>query len=201
MQRSAPGQNESATATAFTVRPIGYVHSAYSRPEDVPHSHRAWTEDACRIRLLRRHANGLRGLEGYSHVIVLFWVHRAREWKMPKHHHKPPHVKVFATRMPVRPNAIGMSVVELVEFSPHSGDLVVRGLDALDGTPILDIKPYIPNFDSRPDARLPQWVAEHLTSRFYGEHEHKGTASKNGPGCERPDRNLRGAAKAGASSV
>jgi len=176
MPRSAPGQNESATATAFAVRPIGYVHSAYSRPEDVPHSHQAWTEETCRIRLLPAHANGLRGLDGYSHLIVLFWVHRWHEWKMPRHHHKPPHVKVFATRMPVRPNPIGLSVVELVEFSPDDGDLVVRELDALDGTPVLDIKPYIPNFDSRPDARLPQWVAEHLVSHFHEGHQPKRTA-------------------------
>jgi len=189
-------EDESATATRFTVRPIGYVHCAYSRPEDVPHSHRAWTEDACRIRLLRPYANGLQGLDGYSHVIVLFWVHRAREWKMPRHHHKPPHVKVFATRMPVRPNPIGMSVVELVEFSPHSGDLVVRGLDALDGTPILDLKPYIPNFDSRPDARLPGWVAQHLASHFHRGHEHKGTAPRNGPRRHRHDGNLEVPARA-----
>jgi len=174
MPRSSPGQKETATATAFTVRPIGYVRSAYSHLEDVPHPHSAWTDDVCRIRLLRRHAGGLGGLEGYSHIIVLFWVHRSHGWKMPKHHHKPPHVKVFATRMPVRPNSIGLSAVELLEFSPDEGELVVRGLDALDGTPVLDIKPYIPNFDSRPDARLPQWVAEHLASHFHGGHEHKG---------------------------
>ncbi|HPD31892.1 MAG TPA: tRNA (N6-threonylcarbamoyladenosine(37)-N6)-methyltransferase TrmO [Phycisphaerae bacterium] len=201
MPQDLQADSRSAVATAFTVRPIGYVHSTYSCPEDVPHSHRAWTEDACRIRLLRRHANGLRGLEGYSHVIVLFWVHRAREWKMPRHHHKPPHVKVFATRMPVRPNPIGMSVVELVEFNPERGDLVVRGLDALDATPVLDIKPYIPNFDSRPDARLPRWVAEHLASHFHGGHEHKGATPGNDPGCERHDRNLKARARARKSSI
>ena len=96
---------------------------------------------------------------------------------MPKHHHKPPHVKVFATRMPVRPNPIGMSVVELVDFSTQSGELVVKGLDAVDGTPVLDIKPYIPNFDSYPDARIPQWVAQHLNSHFHSgrSHQHEGS--------------------------
>jgi tRNA (Thr-GGU) A37 N-methylase len=82
-------------------------------------------------------------------------------------------VKVFATRMPVRPNPIGLSVVELLEFSPATGELVVRGLDAVDGTPVLDIKPYIANFDSLPDATVPEWVAEHLNSHFHAGHVHE----------------------------
>jgi len=155
------------------VRPIGYVHSNYPQPEDVPHTHTAWTADTSRIRLLSRHATALEGLNGYSHIVVLFWVHRATDWKMPKYHHKPSHVKVFATRMPVRPNPIGMSVVELVGFSPASGEVVVKGLDALDGTPVLDIKPYIPNFDSYPDAEVPEWVAEHLNSYFHSGRPHR----------------------------
>ena len=71
--------------------------------------------------------------------------------------------------MPVRPNPIGLSVVELMDFSPESGRVVVKGLDALNGTPILDIKPYIPNFDSYPEASLPEWVGVHLKE---GHHIH-----------------------------
>jgi tRNA-Thr(GGU) m(6)t(6)A37 methyltransferase TsaA len=155
------------------VRAIGYVQSSYSNPDDVVHAHDRWTGDTSKIRLLPQHAGGLRGLEGYSHVIVLFWVHRARQWKMPRGHHKPPHVKVFATRMPVRPNPIGLSVVELLEFSPETGEVVVRGLDAVNGTPVLDIKPYIANFDSLPDAAVPEWVAEHLNGHFHAGHVHE----------------------------
>jgi len=80
---------------------------------------------------------------------------------------------------PVRPNPIGMSVVELVDFSPETGELTVKGLDALDGTPVLDIKPYMPNFDSYPDACIPNWLTEHLNSHHHGyghghSHGHKG---------------------------
>ena len=71
---------ETRVAT-YSVRAIGHVQSLYSNPDDVVHAHDRWTGDTSRIRLLPRHAGGLRGLEGYSHVIVLFWVHRAREWK------------------------------------------------------------------------------------------------------------------------
>ena len=170
----APDNSTSADRSSqeFVARAIGHVHSDYAQPGDVAHTHTGWTAETSRIRLLPVHAAGLGGLKGYSHIVVLFWVHRAREWKMPKHHHKPPHVKVFATRMPVRPNPIGISVVELVDFSTESGESVVRGLDALDGTPVLDIKPYIPNFDSCPNAQAPQWVTEHVNSHFHNGRAH-----------------------------
>jgi tRNA-Thr(GGU) m(6)t(6)A37 methyltransferase TsaA len=158
---NGPGENVS---DSFELRPIGYVQSAYAKTKDVAHTRNAWTADVSQIKLLPKYAKGLNGLEGHSHVIVLFWVHRAEEWKMPEGHGKPPNVKVFATRMPVRPNPMGLSVVELVEVSADSGVVVVKGLDALDETPVLDIKPYLPTFDSCPEACVPQWVERHLNS-------------------------------------
>ena len=160
-----------ATLESFTIRPIGHVHSAYAQTEDVAHTHTGWTADTSQIHLLPRYAKGLGGMQGYSHIIVLFWVHKAKEWKMPKDHQKPPYVKLFATRMPVRPNSIGMSVVELLDFSTDTGQITVKGLDALDGTPVLDIKPYIPNFDSYTDASVPDWLKEHLNSHHNHTHE------------------------------
>jgi len=168
--------NDNSTASAlesFTVRPIGYVQSDCVRTEEVAHTHNGWTEDVSRIYLLPKYAGGLGGLKGYSHIIVLFRVHKAKEWKMPKDHHKPSHVKVFATRMPVRPNFVGLSAVELLSFCPETGEIVVKGLDALDGTPVLDIKPYIPNFDSYPKACVPDWVRRHLNSHHHSGHTHQ----------------------------
>ena len=161
-----------AALDSYNIRPIGFVKSAYTRTEDVPHTHTGWTADISSILLLSKFAKGLGGLTGYSHIIVLFWVHRAKEWKMPKDHKKPPHVKVFATRMPVRPNRIGMSVVELLDFSTDTGEVIVKGLDALDGAPVLDIKPYIPNFDSYPESNVPDWVRQHLNSHHHSGHAH-----------------------------
>jgi len=161
-----------ATLDSFSIRPIGYVQSAYAQTEDVPHTHTGWTADVSHIRLLPKYAKGLGGLTGYSHIIVLFWVHKAKEWKMPKNHHKPPHVKIFATRIPVRPSPIGMSVVEMLHFSIDTGEVIVKGLDALDGTPVLDIKPYIPNFDSYPKAFVPDWVRRHLNSHHHSGYAH-----------------------------
>jgi tRNA (Thr-GGU) A37 N-methylase len=127
-------------------------------------------------------------LEGYSHIIVLFWVHKAREWKMPKEHKKPPYVKIFATRMPVRPNPIGLSIVELLDFSADSGEVIVKGLDALDGTPVIDIKPYIPDFDGYPEAGVPDWVRCHLDSCHHTGHaqnNEKAVKNTSQNSCER----------------
>jgi len=164
--------SDKATLESFTIRPIGHMHSAYAQTEDVAHTHTGWTADTSQIHLFLRYAKGLGGLQGYSRIIVLFWIHKAKEWKMPKDHNKPPHVKLFATRMPVRPNPIGMSVVELLDFSPDTGQITVKGLDALDGTPVLDIKPYIPNFDSYSNACVPDWLKEHLNSHHHDGHSH-----------------------------
>lgn len=160
--------NDKTFRESYVVNPIGYVKSKYHHFDDVPHAHgkNGWGEDTTGIIFYPEHAPDLEGLNGYSHIIVLFWVHKASEWKLPKHHHKPLGVNVFATRMPVRPNPIALSVVELVNFSPENGEVLVKGLDALDGTPILDIKPYIADFDSYPDATLPKWVGKAL------EHHH-----------------------------
>jgi tRNA-Thr(GGU) m(6)t(6)A37 methyltransferase TsaA len=157
---------------SFDLNPIGHIESGYHSNDQVPHPHGkgGWNEDISTIVLDSEHAGKISGLEGYSHIIVLYWIHKSSEWRMPEHDHhhqhhhshKPPHVKVFATRMPVRPNPIGLSVVELLDFSPDSGRVSVKGLDALNETPILDIKPYIPDFDSYPGASLPEWVGRHL---------------------------------------
>ncbi len=192
-QSEVPTRTEPET---FTVRAIGYVTSDYADPADVRHRHDRWTDDVSVIRFVGRYGRLLGGLEGYSHAAILFWIHRARQWKMPKDHHKPKHVKVFATRMPVRPNPIGLSVVEVVEVSPGRGRLTVRGLDAVDGTPILDVKPYIANFDSVPEATVPDWVAEHLDSHFHGgpghahgaSHDHAHGASHDHPPGTADDR-------------
>ena len=162
----------------MTLKVIGRVSSEINDPAQVRHLHRGWTEDVAQIRLNPKYKGGLSGLSGYSHIIVLFWVNL--KWKMPKRHHKPKDVKVFATRMPVRPNRIGMSVVELLDFSPSTGILTVKGIDAVDGTPILDIKPYLPHFDCYPEATVPDWVARHLKEHHHHPHGHSHKSGDNG---------------------
>ncbi len=106
---------------------------------------------------------GLEGLNNFSHITVLYWFHLRNSEEerrtlrvVPRRHLGAPQVGVFASRSPSRPNPVGLCVVELVKIQDCT--LVVRGLDALDGSPIIDIKPYIPRADSISDARVPEWT-------------------------------------------
>ncbi len=104
----------------------------------------------------------LDNLDEFSHIIVLYWIHKSPR-RAPKkvHPRGNPQNKlmgVFATRSPDRPNPIGKSTVRLLERLDNV--LKVRGLDAIDGSPVLDIKPYIPGYDSVDNARAPSWMVK-----------------------------------------
>ena len=108
-------------------------------------------EAVCTIELDSRWAQGLRGLETSSHVVVLYWMDRARRdlvLQAPRHYGEQR--GTFALRSPVRPNPIAMSVVRLMGIEGTT--LSVVGLDCLDGTPLIDIKPYFASTDAVPDA-------------------------------------------------
>jgi tRNA-Thr(GGU) m(6)t(6)A37 methyltransferase TsaA len=102
----------------------------------------------------------LEGLDEFSHIIVIYYMHKSRRPFPMKVHPKygtvPTPVGVFASRSPDRPNALGKTNVRLLER--HGNILKVRGLDAIDGTPVIDIKPYIPEIDMVVEARVPRWV-------------------------------------------
>jgi tRNA-Thr(GGU) m(6)t(6)A37 methyltransferase TsaA len=105
-------------------------------------------------------AEALEGVDGFSHLFVLFWLHEipAKQQKTLKVHPRGrrdlPLLGVFATRSMLRPNPIGLTLVELIKVEGNV--LTVRGLDAFDGTPVLDIKPFDP-WDTAKDARVPRW--------------------------------------------
>ena len=123
----------------FKVSPIGVIHSPYKRPEDVGNSLRA--EGI--IELFPEYAKALKDIEGFSHLYVLWWAHLSRGFKLvfcPFRERIPPPRGLFATRSPQRVNPIGLTIVRL---SRRKGRfLYVKGLDMVDGTPLLDIKPY-----------------------------------------------------------
>ena len=101
-------------------------------------------------------------LEKFSHIIILYWIHRSRRPAPMKVHPRGNKDRalmgVFATRSPSRPNPIGKATVRLLE---RKGNILkVRGLDAIDGSPVLDIKPYIPGYDSVDDCRAPSWMVK-----------------------------------------
>lgn len=120
-------------------------------------------EQEAEIRIFPEYYPALKGLEQFSHLIVLYWFH-LRDSKnekqtllvFPKRHAVNVETGVFACRSPSRPNPIGLCVVELLRIDECT--LTVKGLDAEEGSPVVDIKPYQPKADSRPDARTPQWT-------------------------------------------
>lgn len=123
--------------------------------------YRGWRGVKSEIALDPALAPSLDGIEGFSHIIVLYWMHESTGQVPVKVHPQGraelPLTGVFATRSPHRPNPIGLTIVELIGRENHI--LKVKGLDAFDGTPVLDIKPYLPR-DAIAGARYPDWVSK-----------------------------------------
>lgn len=149
-------------------KPIGVVCNQFNQM-----SPGNWGEAESRIEIDPELEPGLQGLADFSHVVVVFHLDRIPPFDKAKQllrqprgmEHLPP-VGVFAQRTKFRPNPIGVTPARLVSINANV--LTVRGLDALDGTPVLDVKPYIPEFDGVPekDVKLAGWVPDMLKGYF-----------------------------------
>ena len=113
--------------------------------------------------IFQEYCQELYKLEDFSHIMAFYWLHlrdnqahRSAIRVIPRRHHGAPEVGVFASRSPSRPNPIGFSVVELLKI--ESCKIFVKGLDAANHSPVIDMKPYIPRADSVPNARAPEWT-------------------------------------------
>jgi tRNA-Thr(GGU) m(6)t(6)A37 methyltransferase TsaA len=129
-------------------RPIGIIHSPYKTPAGTPIQPPASKGVEAEVEVFEKYAHGLADLGGFSHIYLIYHFHLARKFSLKV---KPflddePH-GLFATRAPSRPNAIGLSIVALI--GKENNTLRVKNIDVLDGTPLLDIKPYVPGFDIR----------------------------------------------------
>jgi tRNA (adenine37-N6)-methyltransferase len=135
---------------AVECMPIGVVRSPYKARREAPRQGRL-TETVSEIHIFDAYVPGLQDIEKSSHLIVLYWLDRAeREILFATPPGETRERGVFSTRSPARPNPIGFGVVDLIRR--EGAVLVVSGFDALDGTPVLDIKPYSPEIDCIPDA-------------------------------------------------
>lgn len=145
----------------MTLEPVGVVNNEFERKPPG-----GWREVVSQIIIDDRWTPALEGLEDFSHIIVLFWLNRVRDGVLlhvhPQGRHDMPTVGLFATRTPMRPNPIGLRVVQLV--SREASVLNVRGLDAFNGSPVLDVKPYLPRGDCVTKTRIPAWL-----ERLWGE--------------------------------
>ena len=150
----------------FNVHPIATVKCPVNQM-----SQGNWATVDSEIHLDPEYAAGLQGLEGFSHVLVIFFLDRAQGFDLktqllrrPRGMEDMHEVGVFAQRTKYRPNPIGITAVKLLGID---GNVVrVRGLDALDGTPVLDIKPYMPPFDRVDDVVMPSWVSHVMEGYF-----------------------------------
>ncbi len=144
----------------ITLRPIGYVRNRVKK-QMVD----GWIDVESRIIVRPEYVPMLLGLDGYSHILVVFWPHLvpdevrgSKPQLHPRDDPRYPLMGVLATRSQVRPNPVLVTTVSLAGLKGNV--LKVKGLDAIDGTPVLDIKPYLPFHDAVLDATVPDWVAE-----------------------------------------
>ena len=150
---------------ALSLRRIGTVFAPETEERD-----QDWGPVESRIELLSEFQGGLGGLAEFSHVSVVTFLHQAR-WdpahdliRRPRGLARMPELGIFAQRAKDRPNPIGITAVALLEVG--AGHLRVRGLDAVDGTPVLDLKPYFPHYDRVDSPVVPSWVEELMRGYF-----------------------------------
>jgi tRNA-Thr(GGU) m(6)t(6)A37 methyltransferase TsaA len=149
-----PGELRVAPPAAFDggIYFIGRIRTPWRQIDECP-KNSGESDAVCTIELDPRYAPGLKDVETCTHLYVLYWMDQAsrdRVVQMPRHYGQA--YGVFALRSPARPNPIAVSVVELLAVEGNV--LRVRGVDCLDGTPLLDLKPYFPSTDAKPSARV-----------------------------------------------
>lgn len=136
----------------ITLTPIGVIHSPFQRLDEMPIQPSSETSAPGTVEIYPQFAAGLKDLEGFSHLILIYCFHKASRVALtvtPFLDSEPR--GIFATRAPVRPNPIGLSIVPLRKVEACT--LFVDRLDVLDGTPLLDLKPYVPEFDQGTEVR------------------------------------------------
>lgn len=134
-------------------RPIGVIHSPFDKPEGTPIQPAGARGVAGTVEVFPGYAEGLKDVEGFSHIVLVYHFHLAKKSSLAVKPYLDSHPRgVFATRSPSRPNPIGISVVRLVRI--EGPVLHIQDIDIVDGTPLLDIKPYVPEFDVNEPVRI-----------------------------------------------
>jgi tRNA (adenine37-N6)-methyltransferase len=145
-------QDNPGAMSPVTFTPIGTIHTPFSDPAGMPIQPAGAKGVKGTVELDERFRAGLRDLDGFSRIILIYAFHRSEGYflEVIPFLDTVPH-GIFATRAPRRPNAIGLSIVKLREVNGH--ELLIEDVDILDGTPLLDLKPYVPAFDCFPHER------------------------------------------------
>ena len=141
------------------VQPIGIIHTPFKHKKETPiQPFRSGSTG--RVKVFKQYADGLRDIEGFSHIILIYMFHKSRGYSLSvKPFLDDKQRGLFATRYPRRPNQIGLTVVRLLR--KRATVLYVRGIDVIDGTPLLDIKPYVPAFGPKEKIRI-GWLKDKI---------------------------------------
>ena len=143
----------------LSYKPIGTIHSPFNKSKDMPIQPSGAMGVKGFVELKEEFSQGLQDLDGFSHIILIYHFHQVKDYAlrvMPFLDKKKR--GIFATRAPKRPNPIGLSVVKLINIEGHK--LYIENIDVIDGTPLLDIKPFVPLFDV-PEVERIGWLADH----------------------------------------
>ena len=134
-------------------KPIGTIHSPFKAPHDSPIQSSCAGDIQGIVDIFPKYVEGLADLEGFSHIILIYHFHLSRKFSLKVKPYLDNQLRgLFATRAPARPNPIGVSVVRLIKVEREK--LYIQDVDIIDGTPLLDIKPYVPEFDMREKERI-----------------------------------------------
>jgi len=141
-------------------KPIGVIHSPFKGPKGTPIQPVGARGIGGTVEVFPEYAEGLKDIEGFSHIILICHFHLSRGWSLEVKPFMDDQLHgVFTTRAPARPNPIGISIVRLVRVEENI--LHIQDVDIVDGTPLLDIKPYVPEFDVR-DVAKTGWLEQNL---------------------------------------
>jgi len=139
-------------------QPIGTIHSPFQNIQGMPIQPAGAKDIAGTIEIKPEYVDGLQDIEGFSHIILIYHFHLSKGYSLKVKPFLDENLRgVFATRAPKRPNPIGISVVRLVKV--ERAIIHIEGVDIIDGTPLLDIKPYVPEFEVRKGVQT-GWLAE-----------------------------------------
>jgi len=144
----------------FTIHPIGVIHTPYKQKQELPIQGRFETEVVSYLEVKKIYQEGLLDLKDFSHAYLLFYFHQSKKVTMvgTPYLESIPH-GIFAIRSPHRPNHIGLSLIKIKEIKENKVFFI--GADMFDGTPLLDIKPYVPYFDHTENATA-GWLEKHF---------------------------------------
>ena len=144
---------------SIKIEPIGIIHSSYKKIEDIPGQGYKRENIEAIIEIDEKYRSGMKDIEGFSHLIVLFYFHKSKQTHMRGHPSwEDKEHGVFAIRSPHRPNHIGMTVIKVKEVRDNK--IVFTNVDMLDETPVIDIKPYVGEFEKIKEPKF-GWLEKH----------------------------------------